>query len=252
MKKLISLICILSISIQLCAQSSKVIAHRGFWNIDGTPQNSIKALENADSIHCYGSEFDVWLTADKKLMVNHDNDYNGLPMEYSNSDKLLAKNLSNGESLPTLSAYLDNGKELNTRLILELKPHKSEAHETEAVENIIKMVREKGLENRIEYITFSLHAMKKIISMAPTGTLVYYLNGELTPQELKDLGATGADYHINVYREHPEWIDELHALGMKVNVWTVNSATDMQWCIDKGIDFITTNNPVELQKMLQK
>ena len=54
------------------AQNTQVIAHRGFWKTDGSAQNSVAALVKADSINCYGSEFDVWLTADNKLIVDHD------------------------------------------------------------------------------------------------------------------------------------------------------------------------------------
>ena len=54
------------------AQSTQVIAHRGFWKTNGSAQNSIAALVKADSIGCYGSEFDVWLTTDNQLVVNHD------------------------------------------------------------------------------------------------------------------------------------------------------------------------------------
>ena len=51
------------------AQKSQVIAHRGYWKTAGSAQNSITALQKADSIHCYGSEFDVWLTKDNKLVI---------------------------------------------------------------------------------------------------------------------------------------------------------------------------------------
>ena len=51
---------------------TQVIAHRGFWKTEGSAQNSIAALLKADSIGCYGSEFDVWLAADDQLVVNHD------------------------------------------------------------------------------------------------------------------------------------------------------------------------------------
>lgn len=46
-------------------------------------------------------------------------------------------------------------------------------------------------------------------------------------------------------------IKESHDLGMKVNAWTINDAKDMKWLIDHGVDFITTNVPVELQEILQ-
>ena len=86
--------------------------------------------------------------------------------------------------------------------------------------------------------------------MAPHGTPVYYLNGELSPSQLAEIDMAGIDYSIKVMREHPQWIDEAHSLGMKVNVWTVNSDRDMEWCINYGVDFITTNAPERLQQKL--
>lgn len=65
------------------------------------------------------------------------------------------------------------------------------------------MVKKMGLEDRMEYITFSLHAMKEFIRLAPAGTSVFYLNGELSPKELKDLGAAGLDYHMGVIKNIP-------------------------------------------------
>ena len=38
---------------------------------------------------------------------------------------------------------------------------------------------------------------------------------------------------------------------MEVNVWTVNDPADMQWCIDNGVDYITTNAPEQLQQLLK-
>ena len=48
-------------------QSTQIVAHRGFWKTNGSAQNSIAALMKADSVGCYGSEFDVWLTDDDQL-----------------------------------------------------------------------------------------------------------------------------------------------------------------------------------------
>ena len=114
------------------------------------------------------------------------------------------------------------------------------------------MVKKMGLENRMEYITFSLHAMKGFIRLAPAGTPVFYLNGELSPKELKELGAAGLDYHMGVIKKHPEWIKEAHELGLKVNVWTVDEVEDMKSLIEQKVDFITTNEPVILQEELKK
>ena len=68
------------------ANAQKIIAHRGYWKTAGSAQNSITSLQKADSIHCYGSEFDVWLAKDNKLVVNHDPVYKMKYMEYSKGD----------------------------------------------------------------------------------------------------------------------------------------------------------------------
>lgn len=233
------------------AQKTQVIAHRGYWTTAGSAQNSIAALVKADSINCYGSEFDVWLTADNQLVVNHDATFKGVNMQNATAKVCTAIELDNGEPLPTLKQYLEKGRQLKTRLILELKAHKTPEQETRAVEGIVKMIKEMGLENRTEYITFSKHATKEFIRLAPKGTPVYYLEGDLTPQELKAWGCAGPDYHYSVFKKHPEWIKECHDLGMKVNAWTVNDAKDMEWLIDQGADFITTNEPVLLEEILK-
>ena len=234
------------------AQKTQVIAHRGFWHTDGSAQNSVAALVKADSIHCYGSEFDVWLTADNQLVVNHDETFKGVTIQNATAKVCTAVELDNGEQLPTLQQYLDKAKNLKTRLILELKPHKTPEQETRAIEGIVKMIKDMGLEKRTEYITFSKHATKEFIRLAPKGTPVYYLNGDATPAELKEWGCAGPDYHYSVFQKNPEWIKECHNLGMKVNAWTVNNADDMKWLIEKGVDFITTNEPIMLQKLLKE
>jgi glycerophosphoryl diester phosphodiesterase len=231
---------------------TEVIAHRGYWKTDGSSQNSIRALVKADSIACYGSEFDVWLTADDVLVVNHDAVFKGVEIETSQSKDARAIVLSNGENLPSLKQYLQAGKDCTTRLVFELKPHKNRLQEAKAVIDGIMMVDRMGLNDRVEYITFSADALEEFIKYAPKGTPVYYLNGEKTPQELHKLGAAGMDYNIRVFKKHPEWIKECHDLGMKVNVWTVNKEEDMKWCIEQGVDFITTNEPELLQKLLKK
>ncbi|MEE1337391.1 MAG: glycerophosphodiester phosphodiesterase family protein [Muribaculaceae bacterium] len=237
----------------LCAMAqTEVIAHRGYWKTDGSSQNSIRALVKADSIACYGSEFDVWLTADDVLVVNHDAVFKGVEIETSQSKDARAILLSNGENLPSLKQYLQAGKDCTTRLVFELKPHKNRLQEAKAVIDGIMMVDRMGLNDRVEYITFSADALEEFIKYAPKGTPVYYLNGEKTPQELHKLGAAGMDYNIRVFKKHPEWIKECHDLGMKVNVWTVNKEEDMKWCIEQGVDFITTNEPELLQKLLKK
>lgn len=228
----------------------KVIAHRGHWTQEGSAQNSLRSLAKADSINTFGSEFDVWMTADDVLVVNHDRKFHDVVIEEAPSSEVLAITLANGETLPRLTDYLDAAKATDVRLICELKEHSDKQREEKAVIDIVKMMEEKGLSNRVDYITFSKNALLNFIKYAPEGTSVYYLNGEMTPVELKEAGAAGLDYSLGTMKKHPEWFAEAHDLGLKVNVWTVDDEKDMQWCIDNGADFITTNRPERLFRLI--
>lgn len=63
------------------------------------------------------------------------------------------------------------------------------------------------------------------------------------------MGINGIDYHIDVFRKHPEWVKEAHQLGMTVNVWTVNDVKAMEEMKKLGVDYITTNEPVLCEKI---
>ena len=57
---------------------------------------------------------------------------------------------------------------------------------------------------------------------------------------------------MTVLKNNPQWVTEAHDRGMKVNVWTVNSEADMMEFIAMGVDFITTDHPDTLQKILAR
>ena len=239
------LIFLLLISKSLCAQQTQVIAHRGYWKTKGAAPNSLIALLKADEINCYGAEFDVYLTADDELVVNHDKKYKGVVFEEASCSVTTSIELDNGESLPSLQQYLKLAKLLDIKLILEFKVNKlSEERQTLGIQKILEMVREYVLEERMEYIAFSLYATKEFVRLAPKGTPVYYLKGNLSPKELKEIGCAGADYSQKILEQHPTWIKECHDLGLKVNVWTVNDEENMRKFINVGVDFITTDEPL--------
>lgn len=239
-----------------CARRSekklpKVIAHRGYWDTPGSSQNSIVSLIKADSIGCYGTEFDVWLAEDQVLVLNHDTGYNGFPVEKTASSKLMEQKLANGENLPSLEQFLKAAKNLKIRLVLELKPHSTTERESRAVESILDLVKSMGLEDRVDYISFSKHAIQGFAQKAPKNVSVQYLGQDLSPKELFALGVKGADYNFSVYQKNSTWLTDLKSLGMVSNVWTVNKSEQMQWCIEQEIDFITTDAPLTYLSLSQ-
>ncbi len=230
--------------------AQKVICHRGFWDTPGSAQNSIAALVKADSIGAYGSEFDVWMTADGELVVNHDKVFKGVNMETDNFEKIRTIRLDNGEKLPTLDEYLAKGKELKTRLILEMKSLSDFNREDECAAKIVRKLKHYGVLDRTDIIAFSINACLAFKKLLPD-TKIYYLDNDYTPKKLKSLGFAGLDYEQNVLKDNPEWTVEAHKLGLEVNVWTVNDVDALQFFIDEGVDYITTNNPLKLQQLLE-
>ena len=56
----------------LIFSTNKTIAHRGAWKTDTLPHNSIASLKKAIALKSAGSEFDVRMTKDEVLVINHD------------------------------------------------------------------------------------------------------------------------------------------------------------------------------------
>lgn len=233
------------------AATPKVIAHRGYWNTKGSAQNSISSLVKADSIGCFASEFDVWMTPDSVMIVNHDPTINGVEIQRTPSAEVLKQKLPNGETVPTLDQYFEKAKNLKTRLVCELKTHDSRKQEKEALKRTLKLAKKYGLEDRIDYIVFSKDAFKDYVKLAPKPAKVYFLNGDYIPAQVKYAKGDGIDYSLKVMKKHPEWIKDCHNRGLEVNVWTVNDPEDMKWCIEQGVDYITTNEPELLQSLLK-
>lgn len=245
---LLFLMCMLAAIPVSAKKKTKVIAHRGYWKTEGSAQNSIRSLERANEIKVYGSEFDVHLTADNVPVVFHDNKIQGKNIQTTPYAELKDLKLPNGETLPTLEQYLDKAKTLKKiKLIFELKSHATPQRDREAAKIVTDMVNGKKLTKRTEYIAFSLEAAKELHRLSPK-TPVYYLNGDLSPKQLKELGFTGLDYYYKVMQKHPEWFAEAKDLKLKINVWTVDDPKVMKEMIENQVDFLTTDNPEEAQK----
>ncbi|RAV28921.1 glycerophosphodiester phosphodiesterase [Sinomicrobium soli] len=233
-------------------QNNKVIAHRGAWKTEGLPQNSIASLQHAIALGCYGSEFDVHLTSDDVMVVNHDAGFMGMDIESSTYEQLRAATLPNGEHIPTVEEYLEEGlKQDRTKLILEIKTAPSGTERTLKLTRMaVALVQRLNARDMVEYICFNYEAGKLVHELDPEAE-VAYLNGDVPPAEARAAGYTGLDYNIKVYRKNPEWIAEAKKEGMTLNVWTVNKEEDMKEMLDHGMDVITTDEPERLFEVLK-
>lgn len=229
----------------------KIVAHRGYWRTEGSAQNSITSLQKAAAVGCYGSEFDVWITADGVPVVFHDATIDGIRIEDTSFATLMNHRLQNGEFIPTLQQYLTEGSRIEgCQLILEIKPHRNEVRDKRIADMCVELVRTLGLEKKTEYISFSKVVCQRLHEITPDSK-VAYLNGELAPAQIKEMGLTGIDYNEKVFVKHPEWLQEAKQLGVEVNVWTVDGEENLRHHVNlEGVDLITTNDPEILKGIL--
>lgn len=235
----------------VASAQTQVVAHRGYWKSEGAAQNSVAALRAAAAINVYGSEFDVQLTADKEIVVNHDADYQGHVIAKTKLADLRKLQLANGEPLPTLEEYLKAGKQLpQLKMVLEIKEQVDKSDEDLMVDKVVAMIKAMRMEKQTDYISFSMRACERLARLAPDAS-VSYLGGKLSPAELKAKGVNGMDYHYNEFKKNPQWVSEAHALGMTVNVWTVDDMNVARQMRDLKVDFITTNRPLEAAEIVK-
>lgn len=229
--------------------SPQIVAHRGAWKENNLPQNSLAALQRAKDIHCLNVELDVHLTADNRVVVNHDHDFNGIPIETSTYTELCQKQHPNGETIPLLSDFLALAKELDISLFLEIKASQvSTERSLQLTELSLAQVEQMQYSAATHYITFDADVATKVLLLQPLPT-VSYLKGDIEPAQIAANGWQGIDYHFLLLRACPQWITQSRELGLLTNSWTVNDAENMRWFLQSGIDFITTDRPEFLQEM---
>jgi beta-glucanase (GH16 family) len=222
-----------------------VVAHRGAWKKLKNPENSLAALRQAIALGCAGSEFDVRMSSDNQLVVNHDAEYNGMMVEETPYKKLAAVKLPNGETLPLLEAFLREGIKNNpsTRLFCEIKPVTGNTERGKLVaRQIIKLVKSLKVSPYMVYISFDYDILKEILRLDPKAN-TQYLGGDKPLSELRADGIGGADYHYSVFDAQPELIEQAKSLQLAINTWTINDTWLMDQCLVHAFDYITTNEP---------
>lgn len=213
-----------------------IIAHRGCWDMNANaPTNSKTAFVRALDLNIYGTEFDVRQTKDGKLVINHDATFHGLIISQVTYHELCQFTLSNGEPIPLLEDFLRVKCESDSKvkLIVELKNCK--------VNDVVLLINQYQLQDQVEFISFSKSYCLQLKEKG-FGNKTYYLGGDISLQEIKELGLGGIDFNYSVLKQHPEYIEEAKFLSLKVFTWTVNDVEMIKSFIDKDI-IVTTDYP---------
>ena len=229
---------------------NKVVAHRGAWKHFEASENSLNALRYAIEMGCAWSEFDVWMAGDGVPVVNHDPRAGGYEIEKTTSTDLKKVALKGDDFLPTLKQYLLTIKSQNrTRLVLEIKPSQVSLDRTlELTEKVVRMVHDLRAQAWVTYISFSYHALVRVMELDPMAKTAYLGSDKEVEQIWKDK-MWGVDFNGKMFMEDKDLIHKAHDLGLKVNVWTINAPSDMKALLEGGVDYITTNEPEILLEM---
>jgi len=231
---------------------NSVIAHRGAWKNTGVAENSIAALQQAIRLGCQGSEFDVHMSVDSVPVINHDPTIQGQTIYTSSSAKLLALKLASGENMPSLESFLKAGMtQNNTKLILEIKPTINKERALQLTKKVMDVVIKLKAQAWIDYISFDYAICMELMRLDPY-VRVAYLNGDKSPEMLAADKLWGLDYNQSVYQKNPDWIAQAKQKGLTINAWTVNDPALLKSFLDQKINFITTNEPELLLKMITK
>ncbi|WP_206367299.1 glycerophosphodiester phosphodiesterase [Sphingobacterium sp. SGR-19] len=230
---------------------NKVVAHRGAWRKVGVMQNSVRSFQHAVELGCEASEFDVWLSKDKVVVLSHDPHIGGLSVEESSAKELYASTLAGGDPVPALTDFITMAKKQNkTKMILEIKPSPT-GRNTELVDSVLSIVHRLKAQAYIEYISFDYNVLKRIKAQDQTAKTAY-LMGNKTVDELKADGITGLDYDFYKYEADPQLLAKAKSRGLTTNVWTVNKEAALCTFLQSGVDRITTDEPELLLEIIKK
>lgn len=228
---------------------NKVIAHRGAWKHHEASHNSMRSLKKAIELGCEGSELDFWLSSDNVLVLSHDPSIGGKKVEETTAEELYKIPLKSGDFVPSLEEYINYVKTQNkTRLVLEIKG--SQIGKAIA-DSTVQLVHRMKAQAWVDYIAFGLEYMVRVKELDPTAT-VQYLGSNKTLEELKAANMSGIDFNQKMYLNDPELVSKAKKLGFITNVWTVNKEEDMRTLLQQGVDYITTDEPELLLKIISE
>lgn len=257
MKKLILLTSILLMAAS-CSNGlpqNRVIAHRGFWQTEGSAQNSMASLRLAVESGFYGSECDIQLTADSCFIVFHDTSIHGRNVEDMTFEEVLADTtLVNGERISTVDEYFSAfaGMKGATKLIIEVKPQVTDDMMSLSIARTAEAIQKYGIQDRVEIISFNYRACKELAAIFPEIPVSFLdRTHNVSFAQMKADGIDGIDYRYNCILEDLSLIEEAHEAGFIVDVWTPDDPDEVLTMVEAGLDYVTTNRPDLMLEILQ-
>lgn len=239
-----------------------LVAHRGGALL--APENTLAAFERGIAERADAIEMDVHLSKDGEIVVIHDPNLSRTTdgsgnvgdltlaeiRKYNAAAKFTAAAFP-PQKVPTFQEVVDLARG-RVGMQVEIKVRPDGARYPGIEQKVIDVLRAAGMVEKTVIISFdwpTLQDVKKIEPKLKTGALASKVGD---PAELaKQVKAVGADYfgpeksYLNA-----ALLAELRKLGIGGGAWTVNDEAEMRKLAALGPDFLTTNRPDLLRKVL--
>ena len=230
----------------------KTIAHRGY--VEKGVENSIEALEAAAKAGVDYVEMDVLMTKDNKFIVMHDYNLKRLTginkkvqdMTYNELVGLPISQSGHTSRIPSFEEYVKRAKELNIKLVVELKPHGGEPNNY--VDIFIEKVKELNIENNYKYMSLDLKVMEELESKAPqleTGYIIPFQFGKFSNNNVDFFAIEDFSFSNTL-------VEQAKSQNKSVYVWTINDPSLITKYLQSPANGIITDAPVQVREKKEK
>ena len=220
-----------------------IIAHRGY--IEMGVENSIEALEGAAKAGADYVELDIQLTKDNKFVVMHDFNLKRLTgvdkkvkdLSLEEIKKLTIRQGGYEGHIPSFEEFVNRAKELDIKLLVELKPHGGEPDNY--AELFINEMKRLKVEKTYKTMSGNLDIMEEIESLdaeIETGHIIALQFGNFSDENV--------DFFV---LEDFSFNDILSADAKKkdkdILIWTINDSETIIKYLHKDVAGIITDYP---------
>ena len=220
----------------------ETIAHRGY--VAKGVENSIEALEGAAKAGADYVEFDIILTKDNKFIVMHDYNLKRLAginkrVQDMNFDEIVGLQIKQGDytsKIPSLEEFVTKAKELNMKLVIELKPHGAEP--SNYIDIFINEVKRLKLEN-YKFMSLNPKVVEELETKAPN-----LETGYVIPLQFGNFHQSNVDFFvIEDFSYRDRLVEQANTQNKKVFVWTINDSALITKYLQSPANGIITDDP---------
>jgi glycerophosphoryl diester phosphodiesterase len=211
-----------------------VLAHRGANRL--APENTVPAMQEAVARGADGVELDLHRTADGALVVRHDAE---TPVGLLGA-RTVAEVRTALPEVPVLPEVLDvcRGRLVN----VEIKDP-----DPRVVEGLVELLARRDPPDDVLVSSFDLATIDHVRALAPdlpTGFLSLGLDPHSALVLALEHGhaAFHPDVRTLVNVDVAAFVGRAHDLGVRINVWTVNDAAQVELLRDAGVDAVITDD----------